>query len=175
MAYYNFKRVIAKVVYTGGGNLDGLIDGSISGELTSEVTKVRDYAFYNCNDITRVRLPYATDIGNNAFTDCDNLEEIIVPKAEIIRMYAFSNLYLGFNLILPNVTTIYSYAFLACQNLGGGTMVFDFTGCIFIPTLKHTNAFDMISNYEIWVPSALYDMWVNGTNWSAIADHIVAY
>lgn len=174
MAYYNNKRVITKVVYTGGGNLNGLIDGTISGELESDITTVRDYAFYNCNELTKISLPYATKIGNSAFCDCENLEEIYTPNAQTIGMYAFQNLTLGFNLRFTNVKTIYSYAFLSC-NASSGHMAFDFTECTSVPTLAATNAFDMISSYEIMVPSALYDTWVNSTNWSALADYIVAY
>lgn len=176
MAFYNGKAIITKVVYTGntgGGDLDGLIDGSISGEITSNVTNVKNYAFAYCDNLTRVDLPNATNIGYGAFNDCDGLEEILVPKAETIQMYAFNNLNLGFDLILPNVKSIQSYAFLGCRSRSGN-MIFDFTGCKSIPTLAHTNAFDMISSYEIHVPSALYNNWVAATNWSSIADHIVS-
>ena len=176
MAYYNNKRLIAKVVYTGsiGGNLDGLIDGSISGEIESNVTKIRDYAFYNCDNITGISFPLATDIGNSAFNDCENLENIYLPKAEIIRPYALSNLTkIGFSIILPSVKNIYNLAFLSCNS--PSQTVFDFTGCTSVPNLTHTNAFDMISNYVIMIPSSLKDEWLDDTNWAALADHIEVY
>ena len=43
-----------------------------------------------------------------------------------------------------------------------------------IPSLSSTSTFSAIGkNYEVIVPSDLYDNWITATNWSAIALHIV--
>ena len=52
---------------------------------------------------------------------------------------------------------------------------YDFTSQTAVPTLKNTNAFASIpSDCEIRVPAALYDEWIAATNWSSLADNIVA-
>jgi hypothetical protein len=41
--------------------------------------------------------------------------------------------------------------------------------------LSNINAFSGgARDYEIWVPSSLYNDWIVASNWSSIASHIIA-
>ena len=48
--------------------------------LPSEVTEINDYAFYDCDKITEIKIPSGvTSIGKSAFLGCDELTEITIP------------------------------------------------------------------------------------------------
>jgi hypothetical protein len=53
---------------------------------------------------------------------------------------------------------------------------FDFSRHTFVPALGNIRALTggLTNNFEIRVPSALYDEWIAATNWSYFADNIVA-
>ena len=71
-----------------------------------------------------------------------------------------------------DVTSVGTHSFYNCQSM----KVIDFTKCTQVPTLRGTYAFYNMSNkkYQIKVPSALYDEWISATNWSSVANKIVA-
>lgn len=49
--------------------------------IPSTVTKIGDYAFYNCTDLTSIELPSGvTSLGNNAFQGCTNLSSLTLPS-----------------------------------------------------------------------------------------------
>lgn len=61
--------------------------------MPSGVTSIRDYAFENCEDITRIRIPDGvTSIGEFAFIGCKNLKSVEIPDSvTYIGGLAFSN------------------------------------------------------------------------------------
>lgn len=72
---------------------------------------------------------------------------------------------------LGDITFVSAYAFVEASNL----REVDFTACTTVPTLESTTTFQSTaSNLQIKVPSVLYDEWISATNWSAIANKIVA-
>lgn len=189
----------------GGGSekLRQLVDGSVT-EITAEdlgsINKIKQYAFCNCTELTRVELPNTiTEIGNNAFQACTRLEELNLPdglmsigtaalSATAIKEIVFPvgittlpiSLCNGANTLkivcLGDITSIGAYA-LAGSYLGSSCLEFDFTHCTSVPTLQNINAFNYINSAaKIKVPSALYDEWIETTNWSdsTIASKIVA-
>ena len=83
-------------------------------------TDINQYAFYDCIDLVKIRLPDGIKwISNNAFSGCINLVDVVLPDTlTSINNQAFykcKNL-LTFN--MPNnVTTMGSYTFYGCTNL----------------------------------------------------------
>lgn len=70
-------------------------------------------------------------------------------------------------IILPPTVTSFS---TGLKNFHGTIDLSLFTS---VPTIS-TNAITAGEGLQILVPSALYDSWISATNWSAIADYIVA-
>ena len=66
--------LVNKVLITGCNTSAMPTDGRI--------TSILDYAFYNCDEITKVDIPQGvTSVGSYAFGLCDNLEEIKIPNS----------------------------------------------------------------------------------------------
>ena len=66
--------------------------------IKSGVTNSGDYAFYGCNNLSSVTIPYSvTSIGTSAFSECFALTSVTIPNS---------------------VTSIGRWAFKICFNLG---------------------------------------------------------
>lgn len=74
-------------------------------------------------------------------------------------------------LLPPTVNTIGASAFYTY-----GDIVVDMTKHTFVPTILESGVFytGSYGSREIRVPAALYDEWIAATNWSSLADYIVA-
>ena len=84
------------------------------------VTKIGDYAFCGCKDITSVKIPNSvTTIGNEAFSGCENITTIEMPNSvTTIGNGAFSGCENITTIEIPNsVTTIGINAFYGCKKL----------------------------------------------------------
>ena len=107
--------------FDGGGDTtqeDGLVTGEISGDYSNDrITKVRNYAFNNCQILTSANLPQATSIGNYAFRDCSYLTDISLPQATSIGYSAFYNCSKLTSISLPQATSIGNSAFRDCSYL----------------------------------------------------------
>lgn len=74
-------------------------------------------------------------------------------------------------IILPSsVTSIESSALVGCSSL----ICIDMSNATAVPTLANSYAIPRNAGLEIRVPSALYSQWIAATNWSTLADYIVA-
>lgn len=73
---------------------------------------------------------------------------------------------------IPNsITSIGSSAFQEAHDI----KIIDFTHNTQIPYLSSSSAFSSKgTDYEIWVPSSLYDSWIAASNWSSISSHIIS-
>ncbi len=50
--------------------------------IPSTVTSIRDYAFYDCNNLINIIIPEGiTDIGRYAFVGCENLKSVTIPSS----------------------------------------------------------------------------------------------
>lgn len=166
-------------------------------EIGRGVTKLEDYAFYNCYSLTSIKIPSSvtsfgsyvfyychslesvtipnsiTTVGRNIFYSCYSLASVTIPEGiSAINNYTFYNCYSLASFVIPkNIVGLGTYVFSGCK----GIKFYDFTKHTAVPTLANTNAFANISSdCEIRVPSALYDEWIAATNWSAYASYIVA-
>lgn len=102
--------------YSGeGGHV--IIPATING---LSVTKINNYAFYDCDNITKVTIPFSvTKIGKAAFADCDNLRCVLISDSvKIIKRNAFYSCdRLTYVLIGNRVRKIQKQAFCECPLL----------------------------------------------------------
>ena len=128
-------------------------------KILGEVTEIRGSAFQYCEKLKTITTTYSQtenvcalpdtvkDIGGYAFGSAGAMEYFIAPS---------------------NLANIGVYAFANCSNC----KTFDFSRCKQVPNLG-TNAFSNInSNAKILVPVALYNQWVNETNWVTYAKYM---
>ena len=83
-------------------------------------TKIDDYAFMNCSDLTEIVIPdTVTRIGKYAFSDCIGLKSVVIPDSVTsIAERAFSNCSGLTNVVIGNsVEKIECYAFEQCSSL----------------------------------------------------------
>ncbi len=88
--------------------------------IPSYITKINQYAFYNCDSLTSVKIgDRVTSIGVSAFYDCNSLISITIPNSVVsIGNYAFYYCNSLTNIEIPDsVTSIGDYAFSRCRSL----------------------------------------------------------
>ena len=108
----------------------------INNELVTEVnlttaTKISDYAFYNCRELTSIAIPDSvTSIGASAFYFCDGLTSIAIPDSVTsIGASAFSCCYGLTSITIPDsVNSIGAAVFYFCDRLTSITIPDSVTG-----------------------------------------------
>lgn len=100
---------------------------SVSGEFNvKEGTKtIADYAFYDCDGITKVIMPDSLkSIGNAAFEDCYTIESVSMPNTvKSIGDFAFLACFSLKEVQIPDsVEKIGDFAFQYCENLTTATL-----------------------------------------------------
>ena len=160
------------------------------------VTSIDAYAFNNCRSLASITIPAGvtsidtntfrscyslasitisdgvTSIGGSAFLECYSLTSITIPDGVTsIDTDAFSSCYSLASITIPaGVTSIEYHAFNSCY----GMRYYDFSACTAIPTLSNKNAFYNIpSDCQMLIPSALYNNWKSATNWATYASRMV--
>ena len=140
--------------------------------IPDSVTDIRNGVFQGCNLLTSIEIPASvTSIGYSAFNNCTSLISIEIPASVTsIGDSAFNNCTSLISIEIPaSVTSIGNRAFNSCTNC----LKYDFSNHTSVPTLG-TSAFDnIIANFKIIVPDALYDEWIAATNWSNYASYII--
>lgn len=109
--------VLSKKYITGEittSRYDELIDRTIT-SINSNASKVGEFAFRGCNDLTSATFPEATEIGDWAFYGCESLENATFSKATSIGAEAFASSGLE-EIDAPLVETI-SNSFTNCHSL----------------------------------------------------------
>ena len=93
--------------------------------IPDNVTKINDYAFFNCHSLTDVRISNnVTNIGEGAFYSCISLRNVILSnKITNINKSTFFNCKSLINVTIPNgVTSIQELAFGWCDALTSITL-----------------------------------------------------
>lgn len=87
-----------------------LVDGTITEYVDDEVTAVRQGAFSQCTNLTRISLAEATEIGKGSFGYCGTIVQISFPKVLTMGDIAFQFTPLihpvGEPFVFPNVSSI---------------------------------------------------------------------
>ena len=112
MSSGNIEGPYIEETYDSSGNL---IEAKMVG-----YTKIRDYMFYECRNLTLTSLPSGiTSIGRNAFYDCNNLALTSLPSGiTAIGQYAFYNCSkLALTSLPSGITRIENYTFSDCTKL----------------------------------------------------------
>lgn len=88
--------------------------------IPESVTKINDFAFYGCYDLTSVDIPNTVNtIGRGAFILCNNITALTIPESvKLIENYAFNDWHSLESLAIPNsVDVIGAMVFVSCTNL----------------------------------------------------------
>lgn len=96
--------------------------------IPSSVTKIGDYAFGKCTNLTSIELPSGvTWLGRDAFNGCTNLSSITLPSnVKHINVSAFEDCKSLTSVTLPSgVEKIWSNAFNGCESLRSITLPSD--------------------------------------------------
>lgn len=137
---------------------------------TSNVS-IMNSMFYDCKDLTSIPQLNMSKVYNTGsmFYNCANLASASVDMRAVET--ASSMFYNCTNLKSVKLTGV-SAILNATYNLFNGCTsleLIDFRGATGRPSLSSTNAFTGVpSTCKVLIPDALYDRWVNATNWSAI-------
>ena len=122
--------------------------------------------------MTHVVIGKVKSMGTQAFYGSTVLQALDIPEgltsvSSGLCFYCYGLL----KVTLPKtITTVYANAFDTCSRL----LIVDFSKCESVPSLSSSSFMTACSYGQILVPSALYDEWINATNWSAVASKIVA-
>lgn len=154
--YYTMVFCVMDVDYTIPGctlqdreeGLTFVADSSVAGTITFLPVRGKDIAVvdFSASQVTDL---YAT---------------ILTPKYEQLERFIFP----------PTITTVQSTMFQL--NGSAKQVTLDFSGAATIPTLSgsYLTTDKFPGGLQILVPTTLYDQWIVTTNWSALADYIVA-
>lgn len=141
--------------------------------LSNNVTSLGTNLSYNNFELRKIVLSKnITTIGNGDYYNNKSLRHINIPnEISVIGNQAFQGCEALGGIIFNDIQSVGSKAFYDCAII----KYIDFSNCTSIPTLSATDAFANIpATCEIRVPAALYDEWINATNWSTYASQIVA-
>ena len=110
------------VIYTDGDEkiLVAYLGTNTELVLPSYITKINQYAFYDCTGLTSITIPNSvTSIGGSAFFGCSGLTSITIPNSVTsIGNYAFAYCKGLTSITIPDsVTSIGEHAFRGCTNL----------------------------------------------------------
>ena len=141
-------------------------------------TSINGYAFCSCTNLTAVSFPECTYIGQNAFANCQNLSSVFIPRCTQILMTAFQSCYKLATISIPKCNNISASAFKDCRSLKS---VYILTSSV--PTLASyvfsstpITSTSYLGYYgSIYVLSSMLNSFKAATNWSLIANRIVAY
>lgn len=84
----------------------GLIDGTIENVSNAKASYIRDYAFYQHQNLVTADFPNATKIGCYSFYKCPELKNVTAPLVDAIDVFAFKGDNSLTSLSYPLATTI---------------------------------------------------------------------
>ena len=163
---YAIPDSVTEIGYYTFCNCSGLTSISIP----NRVTTIGDCAFYECNSLTSITIPDSvTEIGDYAFCNCSGLTSITIPDSVTeIGYEAFCNCDSLTSVTIGNgVTAIGALAFADCRTL---------TSVYCMATTPPSLGYDVFwappTDFNIYVPMALVEVYKSASGWSDYADYI---
>ncbi len=112
---------LEELIYGDDSSLDiarSIVDRSIKSYSDDQITKVGQYAFNTCENLTAVSLPVCTSLGDYAFGGCSSLASVELPACTSLGDNTFSYCTSLTSVELPACTSIFGwYTFANCTNL----------------------------------------------------------
>lgn len=145
----------------------------------SQCISIGNYAFSGCSALSYTSLPKLSNLSGGGFTNCRALSSIDLPACSVINTYAFQSCINMSVVILRNVKTFANYVFRDCYNLLslyllGSTMATYATGMFSsTPISNYTTSTGGVYG-SIYVPSSLYNTYVNNTSWKTYSARFVS-
>lgn len=177
-------QMVSEIENLPTGGDDGLVDfieNNVTGTFeNSEISKIRDFAFYNCQLLQSVNLPNASHIGISAFYNCQLLQSVNLSNVSYIGSSAFAYCYSLQLVDLPMGNYIGGRAFYGCCNL-----LSLYLGSTSVCSLYSSNAFAStpIAGYtastrgvygSIYVPASLFESYKTAPIWSRFSSRFVS-
>ena len=142
--------------------------------ISTGVTSIGNSTFSGCTSLASITISTGvTSIGNSTFSGCISLASVTIPTGiTSISNNALQNCRSLASITIPTgVTYIGNNAFYSCF----GMRYYDFSACTAIPYIPNTNVFYNIpSDCQMLIPSALYNDWKSATNWATYASKMVS-
>jgi hypothetical protein len=145
------------------------------------VTRIADYAFEFCHNITSVEIPDSvTYIGGWAFWECNSMTELRLPEFATISFFAFRDCAALTQVHLPEYNCMIQRSFIMyrCTQLqevwvGEGTSTIgegDFSGCTSLHTIHIPVSVDRIETKAFMDCTSLTHIYYDGTmeQWKAV-------
>ena len=144
-----------------------LVEKTIAEFNDDVLTRVGNYAFYECSSLAGVNLPNATMVGERAFQNCKSLTSVDMPNVTTVRSNGFDGCTNLARINMPNLTGLEGYVFQNCSSLARvdfplvkGNLPFAFTGCSSLTSAKLRSATALSATFykcsnltEVDVPS----------------------
>lgn len=173
--YKPSEMAAAITAISGGGggsgntdNEDAIISRTITSYSNPRVTKLGNYAFNTCTELTSIDFPLVTEINNHCFTSDYNLVDVNLPSLITMGNNAFQQCVSLVKLSFPCLTSVPMSAFR--YNTVFTTLILSNpTMC----TLANKNAFTgtpiASGTGYIYVPQILIEDYKTATNWVTYA------
>ena len=94
-----------------------VIDGSTTALKNDKVISIRDYAFYQYQNLTTANFTIATSIGDYGFYKCNNLTLVNAPSVNTVGKFTFKGCAALTSINYPLTTTVGQGAFDECVTL----------------------------------------------------------
>lgn len=141
---------------------------TLSQAILPNVAYISNYVFYHCSALVSISVPIVTTLGGDAIVDCNSLESVYFPAVKIVSNWA-----------IWDCANLETASFPSCERIG-----FIFASC---PNLKSlylmgssvvsllaSSVFVSAPEFDIYVPSSLYNQYIVSTHWSYLSSRIIS-
>lgn len=161
-----------EAIETGGGDplemARKIVDGTITSYVDDSLTDIKNYAFYNCSNMTEFKCHNVINGGKDAFTGT-KVHKLALPRWTYYAGYALENNRTLYELDLTDAYRFAVNTFNGCSALS--VLVLRHSSVV---SLANINAFTNTpfasgkAGGTLYVPQSLISSYQSATNWSTI-------